>query len=71
MFLYIYERLLLEKELLSKEKFGGRIMELDLHNFYKNEILTEKDSDILITLGSKLSLSDAKFVNTVKAWNKF
>lgn len=46
-------------------------MELDLKSLYKNEILVNKNSDILITFNSKLSLDDAKFVNKIKAWEKF
>ena len=46
-------------------------MELDLQNLYKSEILVNKNSDILITFNSKLSLDDAKFVNKIRAWEKF
>ena len=54
-----------------KEKFGERSMELDLKNLYKKEVLVNKNSDVLMTFNSKFSLDDAKFVNNIKAWEKF
>jgi len=46
-------------------------MELDLKNLYKKEVLVNKNSDVLMTFNSKFSLDDAKFVNNIKAWEKF
>jgi len=46
-------------------------MEINFQNICKTDILTEQDSDILITLNSKLSLSQAQIKNQVKKWHKF